>query len=316
MNKKSIFRSIGVCFLCLCILLGTSSLRMTVNAEADRESLINHLMEQRATAISVNDSETIDEIDAELMNLGVEDLSSEEVMEIFAEDENKARWIVPPTSANVDWKSYQSTIASNGTFYATQTLLAQPKNSSSNLFMEGSKTISSTYRWKTGAMNLIKVVASASVSSITKKTWAVTVYDSLKSFISGISPETEVKGMGVDYRYTTIETVSMIYVKKQAQSGDQNLKLSHISSTCTSQILSQYSSLSFTGGTAALTGIQKNESIVNTPDGYNNASRAVESYRASKETKAFVTYIDIIGIESKPIATVYPLAPEGPTHIM
>lgn len=316
MVKKRFLQSISVCALCFCMIFVTLSLQTPAYAEDDRELRINQLMEQRAEAICADDVERIAEIDEQLANLDVVDLSTEEVMEIFADNDSSERWLTPPDSPNVDWKSFQSTVISNGKTYETQTLLAQPKNELSNLRIDRRNEVDTSLQWKAGAMNAVQVLVSASVAKVTGKDLIVTMYDTLKGFITGLTKETEFIGAAAQYTCETIETVSLIYVRKKGQSGNQALTLSHLSSTCLTSIGYQCNKMRFVNGTAVPDIDQKKWKLTSTPDGYNSATRAVTSFQKSITTRSFVENVEIRGLEKKIVTNIFPITPEGPAHIM
>lgn len=319
MTKKRFLQSISICF---CMIFVTLSCQSPVYAQDNRELRINQLMEQRAEAICTENTDKITEIDMQLAELGVEDLSAEEVKELFADDESSARWLTPPDSTNVTWKSYQWKVVSDGKTYEAQTLLAQPKNASSNLSKTGATMIDSSCRFVAGASNVVKIVATASVPEFKGRDFVMTLYNSLKGYMQGINKETVINGAAIQYTYNTTETVSLIYVRKEGQSGNQSLKLSHRSSTCTTVVGCQYVRLGLENGSFNPEIEQNKFTLVTTPNGYNDPNVAVNAYKKSIATTAWAKNVTITGIKKEngnkdeTIAVVSLITPEGPAHIM
>lgn len=52
------------------------------------------------------------------------------------------------------------------------------------------------------------------------------------------------------------------------------------------------------------------------PDGYNSIPLAVKAYQESKTTEAFVTDMELTGVDSQIVATLHPLKPKKPQQIM
>lgn len=294
-------------------------LSLTVTAFAqtpsDRDSQIDFLLEKRAECICLEQWDEIASIDKELERLGVEKLSPEEVEERFTNTSGAEPYVSTPISNNVTWFSVRSVYPYNGVTYEIQTLSAQPNQNDSNLKQSGSRAISSSYKWKAGAMNALSVVATSIVGEIPGSSLYLSVYNSVKGFVSGISKTTEISSAEIIYSYAHTTTASFKYVKVEGQ-ADSLQKLTYISTKGITAVGYQYPVFEGEGISVKPNIIQDSKTIVSSPIGYDSNLNAVKAYSdLYAKTSAYVLDVKITGIESKVVSYIYPVCPQFPAHI-
>ncbi len=303
--------------LLMAVTLLISCVSTSVFAESlqDNSAEIDALLEQRAELISLEMYDDVNNIDQQLAALGVEKLTPKQVANQFMNNNEVTPYVLTPSANNVTWLSNRTTYSYGGKTYEIQTLTAQPNQKNSNLKEMGDVALSSSYRWKIGLMNMLETAASGAAGSIPGSSFALTVYDSVKSFLTGVSKTTEIQSANVVYSYTHVTTATFKYVKIKGQS-DTYQKLSYISTKGTTSVGYQYKEFKFSGGTAQPGIVQGNRTINSTPSGYNSNLNAVKSYTGSSSSnRAYVNSVRLSGIESKSIAKIYPVCPQYPAHV-
>ena len=213
---------------------------------------------------------------------------------------------------NVDWLSQRKTVSG----YEIQTLYAQANAKSSNLKLAGSRSLSTSKSWKVGALQALGVVGTAAAGNIPIVSVTMTVYDTAKAFIAGITPETEISAAEVVYSYSHLTTASFKYVKPVGQPDNQQ-SLSYISTMGVTSVAWQYPTFSQANGSMYPQMIQgKRDGIVSKPSGYDSNINAVAAYRDSSATsRDYNESVKITGLESKIVSSIYPVCPEFPAHI-
>lgn len=224
--------------------------------------------------------------------LPMQDNSAGGVVSAFADSEENG-WIVPDDSENVHWQTQQQTVNVDGKDYVVQTLTAQPKNSASNLVITGDVV-----------RNFPDEESENAILRMLSQT-----YKDIKAYLNGGLYE----GPGISYVYCGEQNVSFIYVKEL---GAEQMKLSHVSSMCTATVGYQYTGFSVEDGAASPDSVQGTIEFTEIPDGYNSIPLAVKAYQESKTTEAFVTDMELTGVDFQIVATLHPLKPKKPQQIM
>ena len=293
----------------------------------DRADILNKISCEENTSIIAKYEEAINEIDVELMKLGVSILTDEEVGEQFPETSNMngfssvehAQEIVPlievPSSNLNTWFSYRSAYTTGGIEYSLQKLIAQPKASSSPLCDAGTRILENTKSWTAGAGCVLESLAQSAAGEIPGASTILTFYDAAKAYASGISTTTEVKAPKITYTWSGTTTASFIYVKLSGQS-DSEQELALVSTKCLTSVA--YSIPSFTQKNGSqwldpivITGTREIES---TPSGYESSSLAVSAYKSAAILHRAVNYVQLSGPEEKTIQKIYPCYPSIPAH--
>lgn len=144
---------------------------------------------------------------------------------------------------------------------------------------------------------------------------ALSVYDTISGFVSGISKTTEISSAEIVYSYAHITTASFKYVKIKGQSDDYQ-NLTYISTKGTTAVGYQYPTFTYSGGSVKPNVIQGNRTITSTPSGYNSNVNAVKAYSDPYAARrSYVGSVKITGLESKSVSSIYPVCPEFPAHI-
>lgn len=275
---------------------------------------IDALLEQRAQLICYEEYDKLPNIDQQLARLGVEKLTAEEVQERFIGDE-VTPYVSAPVSNNVTWLSSRQDYTYNGVTYEIQTLIAQPNEQDSSLKQIGGRTISSTYKWQVGNMNLLSAIASAAIGSLPNANLVVTVYNALKGYISGISPATEISSTEITYAYAHTTTANFKYVKIKGESDDKQ-KLTYISTKGTTAINYQIPQFTYVNGTPYPQVINGNRILTSVPYQYGSDYNAIQAYNdVYAPTRSYVDRIEITGIESKRVSDIAPICPQFPLQI-
>lgn len=161
----------------------------------------------------------IAEIDARLAELGVDELSAEEIaikMGIVSPR------VTVPTSSKDSWTSVRQVTVYNGNRYELQIIRAVPKSSSSTLLGSNLSYDKCSYGFIAGAKNVLKVAASAVIGAVSGDvgTVGITFYDAFKGLISGLSSASSVGA--VNCSYTTSYSVEQIYVYVKYEGASDN----------------------------------------------------------------------------------------------
>lgn len=334
MKKKTIVSFI----LIMSLLLPKTIFANSIETTDEKDKIIQELLDVRAAALNdlfINgvSKESIQAVDAKLTQLGVEFLSEKQVYEQFPETKNDKRLalggmtqritnngsrVSTPTSQHNTWASYRSTYTTGGITYNVQRLIAQPSTSNSPLTNIGTRTITFSRNWIAGVNNAIYSLGQSAVGMIPGSTVALTFYDAVKSFISGISTTTEVSVPHIAYSWSNVTTAVFTYVRQNSQ-GDESQWLSMIS-TKTHTVVAyniptfNYRTINGSWGLSPQI-IQGNRNIYCTPSGYDSISMAVEAYRSSGSlVRNAVSNIQISGPESQSIQTIWPCYPNFPAQ--
>lgn len=261
--------------------------------------------------------ETVEE---QLAALGVEELTPEEVEEKFINTGEVVPYVSVPASSSVTWMSSRQTYTYNGVRYEIQTLTAQPStNRTSCLTTKGNRDVNYNYQVTAGLVNMVSTGATALVSSAVKNisgaNIALTVYDAIKGFASGVSRTSKVSVSDATYRYTHATTVTFKYVKKVGQSDDKQC-LSYISNKGITALTCTYSFYISTTGRVEPRNGHTDCMVYSTPSGYNSDANAVKAYLDPyAPSRVFVNNIKIKGINDILLFNIAPVSPEFPGQI-
>ncbi|MFE7062001.1 hypothetical protein ACFVAD_07600 [Sutcliffiella sp. NPDC057660] len=297
----------------------------SINEEL-RETEINKLYDERAKLLlneELSEKEldkALGKIDKKLEKIGVDFLTYEEVEEQFdieklAGDSEFSTMIAVPVQSNVSWSTYRSTVYHSTGTYNVQRLVAQPNSKSSNLKSSGFRYISSTYNWKAGSMNALKTVASSVAGEIPGASLALTVYDTVSGFASGISRETTVTDAEISYTWSQATTAVFSYVRRDSQS-DSYQELTYISTKVAASIGYQYPTLVYSGGSVSPNVVQGKRNLNLVPPGYDSGHNAVNAYvNVYAPRRSTIDRITLTGLETKAISNIYPVSPMFPAQI-
>ncbi len=297
------------------VMLLSSNIVAFANNMNSTEDQVEYLIDYRAELLSLGKYNELENIDQRLEALGVEFLTNLEVQSKAIDTSNGIARVSTPVMENVTWMSSRTNYTYNGVTYEIQTLTAQPKNHNSNLIDLSNKAISSTYRWRAGAMNAISAIGMGALGEIPGASIYISVYNTLSSWLSGISPTTEISAADILYSVSNVTTATFKYVKVLGES-DNRQSLTYISTKCVTAIGYQYPTLEYNDGSVTPNVIQGSQKLYTTPNGYNSNYNAVRAYNdVYSQTRACVSRVKITGIESKTVANIYPVYPQFPLHI-
>lgn len=270
---------------------------------SDNSARIDSLFDERAELICLEKWDEVDSIDRQLESLGVEKLTAAE------EDERFGSYVSAPTSTDTTWFSSRVNYTYNGVTYEIQTLTAQPNRNDSCLKQSGSRSLSSTDKRKAGGMNALSIAAFIGSSM------ALTVYDSARGFVNGVSKTAEISSAEIVYSYAHTTTASFKYVKVSGQSDDYQV-LSYASTKGTTAVGYQYPTFIYSGGSVKPNIIQGSRTINSTPEGYNSNLNAIKAFTDPYAPRmAYVKKVQITGLEWEAVSSIYPPCPQFPTQI-
>lgn len=301
----------------------------------DKETVINALVDQRRSAalsIEVDGGQGLDtsefeaqieEIDEQLACMGVETLTSQEVLEQFNDnDEGVAAYAALPESENVFWFTYRNNITYDGVAYEVQTLLAMVKDGeSSNLRETGAVVLQNKNKWEASALNVWKLTAKNGLyyylNSNRYTQIAKNIYEYGKAFISGLSEKTVIKNVKAVYTYNVFTTASFKCVKKKGD-PDSKQMMTYISTSCEVALSGNFPTFYYDGnGVNHPDIITFKEKIIARPIGYSSDYNAVKAFTSIYEpTRAYVDGLDIYGLEGRKLITVCKMRPQFPAHII
>jgi hypothetical protein len=305
---------------------------MVNKASEDKKQQVEQLIEQRSKLMLEVDFDEnnleIKKIDAKLTSLGAEFLTDEQVAEQFPESklnkvasQDQMKTIQPyanPPQSNVNtWISFRTpNCLYEGKRYNVQTLAASPKSPYSPLNNDGIRVVQYNRNWKAGAQNLVKSVASSAAGTIPGAGIAISIYDALKSFVSGISTTTEVTLASVSYAWSTSTTVTFEFVRLENQSDDYQT-LTFIHSKVMGYIgyqIPRGSSYKTAGGqTVYFPSLDQQKQFVFVyPHPVVEESPSLYGYVHGKMVDARVSSVQLSGPESKSVQKIYPCYPNFP----
>lgn len=301
----------------------------------DLDEEIQLLLDERAAILSNSFLENdnmdlrltdLEAIDSKLCECGVEFLSDEQAKNMLLQMQNNTssenggqvygidRVEPPDTGVNV-WMTYRSTYTSNGVSYNIQRLVAQPKRPNSPLKDSGNRTLNYTVNWAAGAENLISSVSESVAGEIIPGASIVlSIYDAVRSFISGLSSTTEVSAPEIVYTWATTITATFIYVRLETESDSAQWLSSISTKTETSVSYSIPNFCTEADGSLHPKVVQGERMIYSTPSRYANIADAVDAYNGVYPCPILneVYNIRISGPENKNVEVIYPCNPNSP----
>ena len=310
-------------FLAILLLQGSfplTAFALETNHElnANQINLVNELLDTRLALIGQEDYSMLDKIDQDLISLGVKKLTFNEVMGINCNEISP--YVEHPVTDNIYWYSYWESYKYNGIQYRVQTVIAQPKKGyASSLLMSGHHVIEKepSIDWIAGSVNAASVIAYSGVGElIPGASISITIYDSVKAFVSGISKITKITSASISYAYSHTAEVRFKYVRP-ADAPANSESLAFICSKGITSVGYQYPEFNFIGGSAEPNVIQGKQTVESIPEKYDDNKTAVEAY-VNMYTGAcdYVSRVKITGPESKIVSYIYPPVPSHPWQLV
>ncbi len=256
------------------------------------------------------------EIDKQLSGLGVESLTTEEVLERFGEnDAGIMPYVLTPKSDNIYWYTWRSTVTTLYDRYEVQTLTASVKGGKPSKLLEtGAVVLQNKKNWKAGALKVLGLTGKKGVTyllnqnSVTKI--AKNAYDYAKAYIKGLSAKTVITNVRATYSYNAYTTASFKYVKKDGD-PDSSQRCTYISTKCEVALHGSFPTFVCKNGINHPKIVTFDETIIASPNTFNNNMAAVNAFRSPfAPTRAYLNGIDLYGLENKKLVTVGALRPE------
>jgi len=191
------------------------------------QALVSELIAEREDAILNNDENRVEEINEQLSDLGVEQLTTEQVMSRMSGTNLVMPRIETPTNSDtITWDSCRYVAAYGGVTYELQYLYATPRGEGSKLFHDDDFDIvlNAPFDWESAVVNLLKLAAAEYASSIgdPRLQALVLAYDIIEA-INDASPQEIViqEGDVIHCGWTYRNTVQLVYVKELLQTDDE-----------------------------------------------------------------------------------------------
>lgn len=239
---KTLKKSISAILVGVMTVMSLSSAAAFAETTVSREEQISLLMDQR-DKINVNillnselglDTEDLnsefENINRKLEQLGVEELTQQEVLEKVGESDGIMPYLDTPSSANgILWNSYRSTVNISGTNYDVQTIIAtQDKDGPySRLCSEKNIIISSSSGKSAGATEVLKALINNAIDIVVDGNnyakYIKTAYDYGRAYLSGIQTNTIISNIKASYNTNAVTTVAFNYVKKSGESDNKQV---------------------------------------------------------------------------------------------
>lgn len=318
MKKIYYFTFISILFS---ILISTNSVNAATAQKtfslASNNDQIEALIEEASMLYLENDEsmrvQKKQQIDNELLKLGVKNATFEEVMRSLPE---KERVKIPTNTANISWyQTWQNDTYKSKT-YEVQALWAVTASKNTNLHQSGITTIPAVAKpnYLAGSYNVISLAALTAVGG-TKWGAALTVFDFFNGFVNGISRTSTITDVNGSHEWDLKNTVRFCYVKPYGESDNKQV-LSYITNSVT--LDDQITVSSYVDRKFQKHAQSKNYTIP--AQGYSNWKRnAVVSYVDNNASlRSFVQNVQIktkIDSVEKVLYTIYPAQPSSMSQI-
>lgn len=168
---------------------------------ADIDSLMGDLNE----AILFDDINAENEIRDELARSGAIPTTYSEVLELTGAE--AAPYV---SDVNIDFNTVYSEIQIDGKTVEIMRIYATPERGS-DMFHEGSANKDSSPNMRAGSVNALKTWGSFGAGLIPYVGTALSIYDALKSTITGFLPSNVVEHVYIEYVYRCIENTTFLY---------------------------------------------------------------------------------------------------------
>lgn len=301
----------------MCMTLGVPA--FASNGASSSESMVREidaLIEKKVKYALAEDTEKLNEVNAQLARYGVEELSTEEVIEQFGGDDVAIPMIEKPDSVNTSWTSWrQQYDHSNGTRYEVQHLIATPATEESGLEQIGTLAeaddISPKSQWIAGSENAIYVIAETTLGEIIDFE-ASTLFDIVGGYIPSMTKATAIENAKIAYSYGNYTTVAFVYVKVYGESDDEQ-ELALVTSKCATDVGYVYTQFIPSTGNEIVNDSQQYNT---TPETYKDrAEFAVDAYIDGTTVYDHVDYVDIIGVDNTAVYEILPMRPTFPLQL-
>ncbi|MDQ0169020.1 hypothetical protein J2T19_000457 [Paenibacillus tundrae] len=253
-------------------------------------------------------STKIQQIDNQLYDLGVRDLSEDELAEKLKLSDEGALAVVPGGYSNVSWRTYRSIWVKNSVRYEVQHIVASPAGTASSSISQSGTVVQTTNGGiRAAGTGLLKTTAKEGASLIPGVDIGITIYDALKQALTDFSSTTEVTNITSSYNWDYNMNVDFMYVKKEGQS-DISQVLSFRSSEVFGAASWSIRNVGYKKGTNIVTSsnfITDSRRYHYTPSNHGIGSNAVTAYlNPGSASTAFVSNVDFTGIDGKVFKSV------------
>lgn len=282
-----------------------------------RDSVSVSLQTDRDLGMDTSDLEAeLNNINEQLDQMGVESLTTQEVLERYGEENEISPYSDSYYSNNIVWNEYTSDVSYNGVSYKIKTLTATIKTGYSSILWErGNVTLKNRSNWEAGALEVFGLTANRSINLLCNQNPVSkvfkTVYDYASAFFSGYSSKTIIKDIEASYVYNAYTAVSFKDVSKKGDS-DIAKPWTYIATKC-EVVLNGNFPVDNNGHPDIVS--YKNRISAN-QDAYNNNTYAINAYNSPAcISRNYVEGLNLYGLEGRKLTTVSTIKPEYAIHI-
>lgn len=319
-NRSNIKKIVFLLLIVLQINLLGAVYRPNVLAsdEVKKQTQIDELLTKRAELICLEEYENIEHINEKLEELGVEQLTPEEVNAKFIRNTEMVPYAYVPTASNVTWSSVESECHYLNKTYTVQILIAQANEKDSNLKSKGRRIVGNAYNMKAGAECALEVLTYNTLSDVAGNipgmSLSLTILEMSKAFMEGYSGETEVSCEEPVYDYLHVTTAKFYYVKPGGASDDSQ-RLSYITTMGVTSVGCQWGQFISSNGQIIPEIIQNKKTVTTVPMGYSSEYNAAKAYVNGTKDLSCVSHVEIKGLKKQSVFDVYFLPPVSPSSI-
>ena len=321
---KRIFTSVllTICLLFNCVAFAGNAVVMT---EEERAKLFDDLICQRDLAVIQGDTEKVEELNRQLFALGMEELTTAEILQKEGTSEIRPFFVTPNTS-NIAWSSQRYVLKDepSGKKYEVQVIYASPVDKAERNLREQTSVLAApntSYNSLALTLELLYVGAGTAASQVPGGDIVMTALDLLIAVAGGGEPDTVVlEGATTAFVLYNYTTVRLAYVKEYGYPDDTQV-LSFISTQCKSKVDIFYSMELEDPSEWPVTQAGTYSAYYSTKATSYDASLAtiVANYLYNSILRSYVSSIPFyhrINNVQRTIYTFSPIAPQNIAHIL
>lgn len=295
----------------------------------DREASIQALMDKQDSITITLSSDSnlsfeeksgfeaeLNDINEQLTQLGVEALTTQEVLELYGNDDGIITYASTPQSDNITWYRYPTTeITRNGIEYSVDKLTARVKAGHQSVLWEtGSVVLRSGTGKDAISLEVLGVTANKAITLVCNQNTVTkifkTFYDYAATIFNGYPPGKIVKNISATYTYNAYTSVGFMNVRKKGE-PETAKPWTYIATKCEVTITSEFP-IDYNGSPDIK---QFKDSLIANNDAYLNNTYAVNAYKDPSKSRNYVEGLNLYGLDGRKLVTVSKIKPDFPAQI-
>lgn len=276
---------------------------------------VDLLMERQAEALLRKDTALYEEIDRELEQRGVKEVSLNEVIALTGSVPAFDGYATNAAAASsATFRTVYSAYITGGKSYDVMRVYATPTGSTGTLYQTGVTAVKNTASATAIGMQFAKIAVST-VAGIASDTIGTiqSVYDALKGMISVLSPTATITDIQTSYTWSAAETCVFVYFKSPTIPEMWNLKGQY--SKATASVATATPVLKVSGSSVIANTITRVYNGSATPANYDSTLKAFQAYTEGGTYVSAISKITVTGIQGKTVKTINLANPEIPALI-